>query len=274
MSASRACLSLFVACLIGTTGCSTMSAWRAVSSEPAGAFKKLRVTYRADSEQIKAACAAPPSEGQLVSYQEPATPLPDNTISTLEIVYPHPNGVPGMALVQVKIEARGQTENPAQPSSSAFKRFWNRTRDELPGLKGTGWTQERWVVDMPREDVERLVASLRSQGYFTKDKVATATTSLAATIDGTKTNKRWRQTRELDELITHVRTDGRLVSSAVPPKAGLGQDNPTLARLKKATTLQAYRDLLSRDAVRGRPADTPAEPEVVRLPDVSETVKR
>ena len=179
MTARGACPRLFVLCLVALTGCSTFSSRQTASLAPDTSFKKLRATYRADSEHIKAACAAPARAGKLVSFQEPVAPLPDDTISTLEIFYPHPDRKPGLALVQVKIEARSQTESPAAPSKSAFKRFWNRTRDELPGLKGSGWTQEIWAMDLPHDELERQLAALRADGYFAAEQAESATTTLS-----------------------------------------------------------------------------------------------
>src|SRR5262249_34883231 len=150
----------------------------------------------------------------------------------------------GLGQIQVKIDARSQTENPAQPSKSAFRRFWNKTKDELPGLKGAGWTQEVWTLDLPQPELEILVASLRTDGFFTQENATTATTTLSLWLDGNKTSKNWRQVRDLDDLIARVRTDGRLVTSALPPDRERTRQSQTVTKLKKLTTLQAYRDVI------------------------------
>lgn len=274
MTAAGACCRSLAVCLVLLAGCSTFGSRQAATVGPPDSFKKLRLTYRADSEHVKAACAAPSREGKLVSYQEAAAPLPDDTISTLEIFYPHPDRKPGLGLVQIKIEARSQAENPAQPSKSAFKRFWNQTRNELPGLKGSGLTQELWAVDMSQEDLAKLLAALRKDGYFDADDATSATTTMTLSIDGKKTNKNWRQVRELDEIVSHVRSDGRLLTSAMPPSSPGAKGGSTMARLKRMTTLQAYKDLLARDGARSRPTSEATEARVVRLPEVGETSVR
>ena len=85
---------------------------------------------------------------------------------------------------------------------------------------------------------------------------------------------RLRQVRGLDEIVAHVRADGRLVTSALPPSPSRTKDNPTFARLKKMTTLQAYRDLMARDATRSHTSRDEPAVSVVRLPEIGDAELR
>jgi hypothetical protein len=216
--------------MMAAVGCSTFGK-QAPNDTASGGFEKARLSYRVDTDRLNGRKSQ--AEGTLVSYNgAPSNKLPANSKASLEIRSPHPDKREGLAQVRVRIESQGES------SGVAWLAWWRSAKEELPGLKGAGWTQETWVLDIPQSELRGILGSLRGAGYFYTFAPPHDATLLETELDGTRLTKKWTQVRELDALIYRARTEGRLVSSTKAPSGASGEVGPSVA---------AYRDALAQE---------------------------
>lgn len=179
-------------------GCSALTGGRTQIDSASGLFDKAKITYRSDFPGLQAPPAAA-SGAQLASYT-PASQADAarNCRGTLEIVYPHPDGRPGLALARVVIGAE-----PAQKKPSGWRRVipWPQPRDESG--------QETYSIDIPRGELDHIVGKLQQTGYFEKSSSSQRASDLTAQIDGGAVRRSWDRVPELDALLAHVCASGR-----------------------------------------------------------------
>jgi hypothetical protein len=92
-------------------------------------------------------------------------------------------------------------------------------RNTLPGVQWADGVEEAWALDIPRSDLDRVLARLFEAGYFNRRPGTTGEVDLSATVDGASLNQRWGRVDELDALIERVRQEGQLVSYTRAPRS-------------------------------------------------------
>lgn len=206
---------LGTALLLSLTGCAGFGGGEVTTTAaPQGeTYEKVRINYRADSARL-AALALPRSGAQLASYD---AGLPPCSLGTLEVRYPHPRLGAEWALVVATFEAGPETPGSALESTSLIKRMWSGAKDELPGLKGTHWSHEKWALDIPKWQLDRIVGQVRESGFFHARKVVSPEIFLAAQVDGLGSRKNWQSFVELDALLLRAREQGQLLAQTLPP---------------------------------------------------------
>ena len=264
-------------CLTGCAGFGGGAATTAAAPQ-SETYETVRINYRADSARL-AALAVPRSGAQLAGYDAGPPPC---SLGTLEIRYPHPRLGADWALVLATYEGGPETPTTALESTSLIKRMWSGAKEELPGLKGTHWSHEKWALDIPKWQLDRVVAQVRESGFFRTGHVAAPDIFLAAQVDGLGSRKNWKSFGELDSLLLRAREQGQLVAQTLPPgsqpaAAAIAQTAPPPA------AASGYFDSLARSPgtpPAGYPASdgwavgsagdaaVAAPPRVMRLPEV------
>lgn len=184
----------------------------------AGLFEEAAISYRVDAGKEGLAMAAARIEGQLVSYdQVPSTPRSDHSVGRLTLQYPHPRGVDGMALARVEINSKWHTTPDGEVQTVDQSALSTRLTTALaegkwPGKTTAGELHESWELDIPKAQLDRIVADLNGAGYFGKQRKSKSGIELAARIDGGQVTKAWEQVPELDLLMRRVRSEGQLIA--------------------------------------------------------------
>jgi hypothetical protein len=170
----------------------------------------IKLSYRTESSRLN--LAANSNGIQPVSFQQQSqSPVPDFTTTTLEIRYPHPAGIPDYAAVTVLFEA--QLEEPKKAISASS--VWNTIRgttSETDTAQPTQAFREVWATDLPRWQLDSLIAKLRKENFFMRAKVMNTNSFLATEIDGDRFGKSYKQVSELDAMILRIRNEGRLLN--------------------------------------------------------------
>lgn len=264
--------------LVCLTGCASMGGGgRTTAAAPTVGepFETVRISYRADSARLTT--LATPHGGQPVGYTDGG--IPPGTLGTLEVRYPHPRHGPEWAQVVATYEAGPDTPATALESTSIIKRMWGKTKDELPGLKGSYWTHERRTLDVPKWQLDRIVTQVRGSGFFRAAHVPSPEIFMAAQVDGMGSRKNWDSFPELDALLLRARVEGQLVSQTLPPGS---PSQPAASAAPSAPQVaggSGYFDALARPAGAASAGDgwavgnagdaaAAADSRVVRLPDV------
>ncbi len=260
---------LMTLAMMTLAGCRTPEMQSRVKLDSAsGIFDSADVTYRLDAGRMGEPIAVSRVQGQLVSYEDKATPpQAAASVGTLTVEYPHPEGIAGMARCRVVLE----THKAGRPKSStgttaAIASAVSGSVDWMtsPWSKDTA-TYEAWVLDIPKIEFDRIVGGLNDQGYFSPVASKTKTTpgvEVTAKIDGRKLKREWKQVAELDALMLHVRQSGQLETYRRPTTTAKSQQaSPT-------SSVAAYRAFLASENEAQQMIASRGEPTInVRAPE-------
>jgi len=215
IASKRCALTLLLALAVGG-GCSSNSWWTAANDFPAGeTIRPVRIVYRTPSDRLNIAAAGQP--GPQIAWASTGAPtsllMPNLTTSTLEIKYPHPRGLSGMAQANVVIR-RTSTSADDKPGFFARLTSWTR-KSEQTAPQPT--YSEVWSLDLPAWQVKAVVDKLRKDNFFQGSKVLNSAAYLGVDLNGKKFGKDYRAVPELDALILRVRREGRPLHQQSPP---------------------------------------------------------
>jgi len=195
-------------------GCATISTPATQISTSRARFETASITYRTDPVAAPVAPAPAASGVQLASFVQPVPkPATAKSLTTLlQIQYPHPAGRAGLARVELILG----TATP-QPASGWSAQLRRALRDTMPGIGNAEGIAEAWALDVPAGEIDRILAQLEEQGYFTAgaDEPATGA-ALTAKIDGNAFQRPWHRCEALEALSQRVRREGMLVSHPQP----------------------------------------------------------
>jgi len=182
-----------------TLGCRGMGAGATIPYDTAaGYFDRARITYRFDAGREGLPVSAARIEGQLVSYDPlPSAPLPNQTVGTLEIDYPHPRQGEGAAMVTVKLHSRHAPSETGEAASHSGK---------------SQAIKETWQWSISRQELSEVFDALRQTGYFDSQTRTAGEVRISANLDGATVRRDWQHVAALDELMRRTRSHGRLVS--------------------------------------------------------------
>lgn len=190
---------------------------------------QVQLCYQLDAGALGIPMALSSVAARQVSYREVTTaPWAGNAVGMLTAQYPHPAQRPGMALVSVVIRYRESSTT----TGGALRQMWRELWTENSPSIGRSEMHEAWVLDIPRAELDGLVARLREGGFFDQPAAGQDAIELTATIDGHEVTKTWHQVPELDALMHRARLAGQLISLqgvALPPGAGTGAPPSLLA---------------------------------------------
>jgi len=212
--ASLTLLACAVACSV-SSGCSNLP-WRKVSLEAnSGFYSDAALTYRLDAGRLALPLDVVRVEGQRLSYEQVASsPLPEQSIGTLTLEYPHPTGKAGWALARFALDS-----GRVQPATTA--KSWNplSKKSKSPASSGITSTQpevhETWELEIPATEAEAVFKMLTEVGFYAADRTG-AGAQLTVRMNGRSTAKDWNQLPALNLLVQRTRGQGRLVAYSRP----------------------------------------------------------
>lgn len=214
-----AALALAGVVLACSAGCNSLGGRPTQVVSADSLYQRATVTYRLDSQRLSPARTQPAGGATPVSYESSsAAAAQQRTLTTVSLTFPHPDGKPGMALVEVVIEAPDAQADAARPTR--WLRKAGRLIDgSLPGVHWGEGVQEAWAMDVPQRELDELVKQLADQGYFTGNfEHARPGVELSTQLNGKQLRKQWSRVAALDALLARVQTEGKLVSATRIPR--------------------------------------------------------
>lgn len=194
--------------------CGCASWQRAPLDATAGLYDEATLRYEIDAAKLGTPMVAARVEAQQVSYDAiPTTPVAGQCTGVLVVEYPCAEAAPGMARATVEVHAAEARIVAGENMAAAL---WRRVRRRAGG---GGQTHEKWVLDIPRSQLDAVVERLNQGGFFGEQAEVPGGVELAVTLSGAKTKKTWTQLPELDALVTRVRGQGQLVEYERPAGA-------------------------------------------------------
>lgn len=213
-------------CACGPAGCAN-APWHKVPLDAAsGFYGDAQLTYRLDAGKLGQPLDVVRVEGQQVSYDQVATsPLADESIGTLSILYPHPNGKAGYALARFVLES-------ARPERARASTLWNpfanptNVAQAPTALAGTQPdVHETWELDIASGESDQIFKMLNGVGFYNSDRPGGAA-RITVKMHGNHQSKNWDQLPALNLLIQRVRAEGRLVAYTRPTAGGRASGGP------------------------------------------------
>jgi hypothetical protein len=238
-----------IAGLCLTAGCSWVP-WRKVPLDTAaGFYQSASLVYRLDAGKLQQPLDVIRVEGQSVAFEQVASsPLPDESIGALSLVFPHPGGKANLAQARFTIDSVPAAAKTAQPAG------WNpfgKKPDPAKAMVNLSSSQpevhEVWVLDIPSSESDQVFKLLSSQNFFNTERPQHAGVRLSVKMNGTEVQKDWDEVPELNALAQRVRREGQLVSFT-RPGALSGQE------IHAISSPRVYGQLMEQTAQVGGPA--------------------
>ena len=248
-STVRTQLLLAIGMLLLSAGCSALSGKSASknaadSVSATSAKRSIRLSYETDSSRLNLLARSDGSVAQGVAGESRAgeaqrgDAVPGFTECRVNVIVPHPRGVPDMAEVRVMFAV----DLDGDGDVSTIGSIWSRvTRSEAPDSSDAASApkpREVWKMDIPAWQVEALVDRLRDAQFFRRQTELKSEAELATVIDGVRFSKPTAAIVELDALAVRIRREGRLTcrtgmptqrlvgaprATGLPPVAGLSR---------------------------------------------------
>ena len=245
-----AALGVLLPCLLA--GCSWMPARKVPLDAATGFYQSASLTYRLDAGKLQQPLDVARVEGQSVRYEQVASsPLPDQSLGTLSVTYPHPSRRAGFAQATFTLDS-----SRAKPQTS---QSWNPFTKKSPRPQSAVATSqmeihETWTLDILSAESDQLFKLVCSENFFNTEHPDAVGAQLTVNINGRKVHKNWDQVAELNALVQRIRREGQLLSYVRPP-APFGAPNGQI------TNTKAYSDLLAQSGPveANAPAANPAE---------------
>ncbi len=201
---------------LASLGCAALGPGESqTSTAPAAVpFREASLVYRPQALAFAAQPASHTASSVAFPGQPAGAPPAAASEPKLAIVYPHPKGIEGMALVEVIVPE--PVESPAATDRSAWRRWMRGAGKSLrkvsPGVNWHDDVQEAWALDLPVAELDQAFRQLEREGCFDRHKETRSGASLAIRVDRLQLDKNWSRTAALDRLIERVRQEGRLIS--------------------------------------------------------------
>lgn len=179
----------------------------------------------------------------------------------LTITYPHPDGTPSMARATLRLSGGDEPVlRPVSGTADAAPTWMQRLHDPVelfadrpeppPATLTALHTDEIWILDIPRSEVDLLLADLSQSGFFSSQARPDRGTYVDVQVDAGRTQKTWTPDSRLDEFVHRVYGQGRLSGFVAanathqpltrPDDDMLGDESPRLVtRLRLARRRQA-----------------------------------
>ncbi len=202
-----------------------------------GLYDAAALTYRLDAGKLGQPLDVVRVDGPRVSYEQVASsPLPDESIGTLSVVYPHPSGKSGVALARFVLDS-APTEK--AKTSASWNPFGKKKQDAAVTASTIAGSQpevhETWELDISHQELDQVFKAITNAGFYQLDRPGP--THLTVKLDGEEQSKDWSEIAGLNLLVQRIRSQGQLVSYTRPRSAG-GTGPSAIA------STEAYRRLL------------------------------
>lgn len=133
--------------------------------------------------------------------------------AALSIQYPHPNGQLDLARATLRLSTLPEDEVRAVDQAGqhlgvdllATKAF-ESSRSPAESSRD----DELWVLDLPRQQLDLLLADLQHEGFFLPQSRAQLGTKLEVQVDHSRLRKEWSPEPRLDQFVLRVYREGQL----------------------------------------------------------------
>ena len=183
-------------------GCATIGQRDGGAPPKLVAYEEARVIYRSDSDRMN---LASPASHSFAGGQGQLGLLPNFAVATLELRYPHPNGTPDQA--QGRLVVDQGVQDSALQSTGLLECLG--IEDSAGDSRVPSAQRQVTTLDIPKWQMDRIVAELRSSNFFERSRVLSPDVFIAANVDGRKNGKNFKAIPELDTLILAARQQGR-----------------------------------------------------------------
>ncbi len=139
-----------------------------------------------------------------------------------QLIYPHPSGDMEKGLARLIITrhspSAAKEDEMAFPLQRHVKGLLKSARDTPGRLLGfddsrtqpVSHGEEIWELDLPKEEIDILLAELSHRGFFQKQERPRGEALVHVEIDNDRVSKRWTNEPRLEELMLQVYNEGRL----------------------------------------------------------------
>jgi hypothetical protein len=219
-----------------TAGCASVPWAKVPLDARSGLYEDATLTYRLDAGKLGQPLDVVRVEGQRVVYEQVASsPLPNESIGTLKILFPHPTGRAGYALARFTLDSAAAS--PAQKVQG-----WNpfakessiAPRTTIAGAQPQ--IHEAWELDIAEAELDQILKLLTNLGFYLNERPA-GTAQLAVKMNAKEQTKPWDQVPALNLLVQRVRMQGQLVAYSRAGAAG--------APVQAIVSTAAYQELLA-----------------------------
>ena len=193
------CWRCAVACSLAS-GCANLP-WRKVSLEAnSGFYSDAALTYRLDAGRLALPLDVVRVEGQRLIYEQVASsPLPEQSIGTLTLEYPHPTGKAGWALVQFTLDS-GRVQPAAESKSWNPLSKKSKSQSAASGITSTQpEVHETWELEIPATEAEGGLQDA-DRGRLLRRRSHGHRRQLTVRMNGRETAKDWNQLPALNLL--------------------------------------------------------------------------
>ena len=202
---------------VTTVGCQLPNRIK-LSKSGSPQYERANIVYRLDGGlrplPLSDADIQPVSFEDAVAARPHETPVASEwSTATLSVQFPHPDGIQDAARATLRLSAVPAGESGFAISQAS--RWLGRAQSSLPSLHGDPEKQpqrddEIWVLDLPKQELDLLVADLQKSGYFQAQTRAESGTKLDVQLDYGRVTKEWSAEPRLDQFISRVYTEGQL----------------------------------------------------------------
>ena len=217
---------LYLLCGSALWGCAVPGSYDAIGSAARGNYQRLEVTHRFHNAEIASnrikSLAAPGGGIRQVAYTTDIGPEATDEVAEQSVVffYPHPDGRRDVALAGY-LEVFGNEANAKDRLSlGRLMRFWETSDTWATGLaKVQKSPHAAWVLDIPKTELDRLLAELEKANREKQTAVTASRTHIRVNAHT------WRNSgptvQSLEEFAEVVKERGQLVSMKRNAKPGL-----------------------------------------------------
>ena len=217
-------------CLLSMVGCQYLPHRATVARDGQPQYERADIVYELDGSQRPL-----PLRLESLTPGDDAEKLAENpdqlwTQATLTVQYPHRDLPADMARATLRLTS-GKTKPTgwARAKLDQAERFlgWDRSQEASVTSAPDANSQkddEIWVLDLPLQQIDLLLADLEQEGYFTSQTRQQAGTRLGVTLNRGKTVKEWSPEPRLDHFMARVYHEGRL-SGLVASSSGDSSGN-------------------------------------------------
>ncbi|MES2793669.1 MAG: hypothetical protein V4719_28910 [Planctomycetota bacterium] len=147
--------------------------------------------------------------------ETPAPAPPQWAEATLAIQYPHPEGTVETARATLRLSAQPRHDSPSAVAQARRWLGWNHATDAsgdpaAVAAKSPPRDDEIWVLDIPKQQLDLLLADLQGNGFFQAQTRAESGTKLDVHLNWGRVQKEWSAEPRLDHFMGRVYREGRL----------------------------------------------------------------
>lgn len=213
-------LAFVVLLCLGEAGCTTTEKIK-VSKTGAPEYQQLHVVYDSKADDGPPRLDEPPTIRQTSAVAQSRDDCSWTKADfRLEIQYPCPGVHPAFARATLRVHpVDADNPKPAKKNSSWFGSSKKSPPPETKPAEpadGGKHVDEMLVLDLPRTELDAVLADLAHDGYFTRPNIVHGQSQLHIDCNKGQVQKRWNREPRLDAMIDLLRQHGTPVAIKPP----------------------------------------------------------